>query len=93
MRRQPNPPRLRPLRRAGRWVTASPANMTFAGAWAGILFTVVFWTITDRLEPTFVATFGGLLTASGLLAGRQQEPPRPLPGEPTAPSLTEDGDA
>lgn len=74
--------------RLGRWLT-QPANLTFAVALAGIIFTLLFWAITNRFEPTFVATFGTMLTASGLLAGRSQsEPERPLPAEPTAPPLS-----
>lgn len=75
--------------RLARW-GSSPANLTFAVALGGIVFTLVFWAITDRFEPTFVATFGTMLTASGLLAGRQQaQPPKPPPAEPTSPPLTE----
>lgn len=77
--------------RLARWAS-QPANLTFAVALAGIVFTLLFWAITDRFEPTFVATFGTMLTASGLLAGRQQEPPKPHPVEPTAPPLTEGDD-
>lgn len=72
--------------RLTRWAS-QPANLTFAVALAGIIFTTIFWAATDRLEPTLVATFGTMLTASGLLAGRQQEPPKPLP------ALTEGNDA
>lgn len=76
------------LDRFVRWMS-TPANATFALAWVGIIFTLVFWAVTNRLEPTFVALFGSLLTASGLLAGRQQQPPRPPDAEPTSPPLSE----
>jgi hypothetical protein len=39
------------IARLGRWAS-SPANLTFAVALAGIVFTRVFWAITDRFEPT-----------------------------------------
>lgn len=79
------------LERFARWASV-PANLTFAVGLGGILFTLIFWAITDRFEPTFVATFGTMLTASGLLAGRQQEPKAPLPPEPTAPPILEEAD-
>jgi hypothetical protein len=67
------------LARFGRWL-AIPANLTFAIALGGIVFTAAFWAITNRIEPTLVATFGMLLTASGLLAGRDAgAPPKPPP--------------
>lgn len=69
-----------------RWLS-NPANATFALAWLGILFTVCFWAITGRLEPSFVALFGTLLTTSALLTGRSQPGPPDQP--PTAPPLTE----
>jgi hypothetical protein len=64
--------------RLARWAS-QPANLTFAVALAGIVFTTAFWAITSRFEPTLVATFGGMLTASGLLAGRQPPPADPPP--------------
>lgn len=65
-----------------RWAS-NPANLTFAVSLTGVVATFIFWMATNRLEPTFVATFGGMLTASGLLAGRQdaakvEKPPEPL---------------
>jgi hypothetical protein len=60
--------------RFGRWLVI-PANLTFAVGIAGIVFTAAFWAITTRIEPTLVATFGTLLMASGLLAGRDADPP------------------
>lgn len=62
------------------WGSAGPKLL---GA-AILVFSVVFWAVTDRVEPLFVTTGGGLVGSGyvldGLLALRQ-----PPPGPPPSP--------
>lgn len=68
-------------RSAGEWGAVVPQWLGIVG----LIFCVVFWAITDRVEPLLVTTFGGILTvglgAEALAALRGPAPHEPEGGE------------
>jgi hypothetical protein len=73
-------------RTAGEWLALLPQVL---GA-AMVVFCLVFWAITDRVEPLFLTTGAGLLTvgigAGAIAALRSPEPPQVPSAAPPPPS-------
>jgi hypothetical protein len=71
-------------RTAGEWASVLP---TYFGM-AGLIACFAVWALTNRVEPLFVTTFGGLLAigagAKALDTLRQPPAPPIPPGDPPA---------
>jgi hypothetical protein len=68
------------------WASAGPKLL---GA-AILIFSVVFWAFTERVEPLFVTTGGGLV-GSGYIIDGLLELRRPPPPPPRAPANIKNG--